>query len=189
MAKPKRAFSFSDGMSRCDECGRTFVVKETIRRLAQDVDNPLFVKDVVGHFAQKYGQSLAMTEYVCVNCVQERWDTVLDANSMQDDGRGHFILSDNDEFFGRREDEEGGGSVVTKPQRPATSSQTKGSAAVDFEPLANQYAVEMIKGDHKGKKGTVVGRVTKGYWKGLRVRLQTGREIDVQETSFRAMPR
>jgi hypothetical protein len=184
----KKQFSFSEGKSRCDDCGRTFVVKETVRRLAQDTSNPLFVKEVIGHFAKRFGQSLAMTEFVCVECVQQRWDEVLDANSMQDDGRGHFILSDNDEFFGRREDEEGGGSVVTKPARQGTSSQTKGSAAVDFQPLANQYAVEMVKGDHKGKKGTVVGQVTKGYWKGLRVLLSTGREIDVQETSFERIP-
>jgi len=180
----KKQFSFSEGKSRCDDCGRTFVVKETVRRLAQDTANPLFVKEVIGYFASRFGQSLAMTEFVCLECVQQRWDEVLDANSMQDDGRGHFILSDNDEFFGRREDEEGGGSVVKKSQQPRTSPQTKGSVEAEVTPLQDQYAVEMIKGDHKGKRGQVIGQVTKGYWKGLRVQLSTGKEIDVQETSF-----
>jgi hypothetical protein len=185
-AMTKKHFSFSEGKSRCDECGRTFVVKETTRRLAQDTSNPLFVAEVIGHFAKQYGQSLAMCEFVCPECVQTRWDEILDANSMQDDGRGHFILSDNDEFFGRREDEAGGGSVVTRPGRTGSHvTQTKGSSEGDFSPFTNQYAVVMEKGDYKGKGGMATGEVVKGYWRGIRIVLQTGRTVDVQPTSFR----
>jgi hypothetical protein len=181
MAKGKLELQFSEGQSRCDEDGRRYVVKDTVRRLAQDVDNPLFVKEVVGHFVKKYGQSLALTEFVCPNCVQTRWEEVLDANSMQDDGKGNFILNDNDEFFGRREDEEGGGRVYNKPGQ--TQQVKKAPPEGEVTPLT-PYAVTMVKGDYKGKTGKVEGTVTKGYWKGFRVTLSTGKVIDVQETSF-----
>jgi hypothetical protein len=177
----KQQFSYSDGRSKCDECARNYVVRETTERLSDGADNPLFVQQVIGHFAKKYGQSLAMIEFVCVNCVQQRWDEVLDANSMQDDGKGHYILTDNDEFFGRREDEEGG-SVVTKAKAIAKPVKA-GTAEAQVTPHT-PYKVAMVKGDYKGKTGEARGTVQKGYWTGVRVELSTGKVIDVQESSF-----
>lgn len=173
---------YSDNRSRCDDCRKLYSVKETTRRLAQDADNPLFVREVIQHFAERYGQSLAMVEFICPSCVQDRWDQVLEDNSVQYDSRGFVILSDNDEFFGRREDEQGS-SVVTKPKQ-VSSAPKAGPAEVSFT-AGTSRSIEMLKGDYKGKTGTTLGSVVKGYWKGIRVQLSTGKQIDVQETSFK----
>jgi hypothetical protein len=182
VSKPK---AFSEGKSQCDKCGRNYVVKHTTNRLAQDAENPLFVRQVIQYYAEQYGQSIAMVEFVCPECVQQRWEEVLDANSVQYDHRGHVILSDNDEFFGRREDENGGGSVVTKPKQHQYKGPQQGKAVAQFDAYPEpEGPLVMIRGDYKGKKGMVLGQVRKGYWDGLRVRLESGREIDVQPTSF-----
>lgn len=177
---------YAAGRSICDRCRKGYYIKDTTARLSQDADSPLFVQQVIQYFAEEYGQSLAMVEFVCVDCVQDRWDKVLEENSFKPDSKGHFILNDNDEFFGRREDEEGGMTILKKKSQAIGGAPKQGPAEVTFVPYPNpEGPCVMTKGDYKGKQGMVIGQVRKGWWDGLRVRLShNGKEIDVQPKSF-----
>ena len=92
------------GVFRCKSCGRTFKERDSIEKLGSNLaDHPLFVEKVIQALCKEYHTTIPQM-YECVDCIQTRWERVLDDASFKPDDKGHYVLSDEDEYYGRRAD-------------------------------------------------------------------------------------
>jgi hypothetical protein len=56
------------GMSRCDECGNRFEVRDTLNALAGACGDQEAIQQVIKPLAERYGYGLWIAEYVCPSC-------------------------------------------------------------------------------------------------------------------------
>jgi len=142
---------------KCQEDGhRWFNPIEALETMAGFAYDPFVLEKVIRPLAKQYGPLLQFE--VCSECILRLVQIEREATEMKPDNKGHFILSPDDERYGRMEERTG--SIMARGSRNTATAEENATPAAPAAEAAPQVdkGAELLKEFPEGTLVEVTGK-------------------------------